>query len=295
MPFLRLLCLAALVGCSATPANLDCPINTVAVANACRNVCQDQSDCLASEHCSDGACIAGAADDGGVSAPDALSNSRDATANPDASPDASLTRPDASETKPDAHVVVNRDAGMPVECHNRSEQSCRATPGCTAYECPTCEGSAFATCANPGEGPPPCAAPQCRCEQLDERACDGRIDCRTVSCLDCQGGLNFAQCLESSAIPMCMEVSCGCAAHTDQASCDADPVCHTLFTQVCDPAIVPPPLCHMDFSGCGDGARVICNGPVMCRSIAPNCASGYAVATDGFCYEGCVLALDCAI
>ncbi len=208
---------------------------------------------------------------------------RDATARDAGAFDATIpdaTIPDA--TLPDAAAP---DAG--ASCHGLDEQACQAAPRCTTYRCPTCNGSQFAICADPGEGPPPCAAPQCSCIDLGAGDCSARPECIAFHCLDCAGNNNFMGCADLGTTSPCSPLACGCAQHRDEQSCVADAVCHPIFLQVCegDPNM---PQCFMRFSRCGNGARTVCDGLVTCRSLPPTCTDGMSVATNGTCYDGCV-------
>lgn len=284
----------ACAACADRSIPLSCPTGTRASGDRCKVVCLSQDDCVAGERCVEGLCEIASGSDAAIedgatrdaSARDA--GAFDAALADAAIPDATLadaTLADAAipdATLPDATAP---DAG--VSCHGLDEQACQAAPRCTAYRCPTCNGSQFVVCADPGEGPPPCAAPQCSCVNFGVGDCAARPECIAFHCLDCAGNNNFMSCADQGTTSPCTSLACGCEQHHDEQSCAADAVCHPIFTQVCegDPNM---PQCFMRFSRCGNGARTICDGPVMCRSLPPTCTGGMSVATNGVCYDGCV-------
>jgi hypothetical protein len=52
----------------------------------------------------------------------------------------------------------------------------------------------------------------------------------------------------------------------------------------------------MRFDHCADGGKADCIGPALCNMVAPVCEGQYyAVGIKDGCYEGCVLARECAV
>lgn len=264
----------ACAACAERAIPLSCPPGTRAIGERCKVTCANQDGCLAGERCIDGLCEAAGASDASVE---------------DASPKDAAPRDGGSS---DASFVdaAAEDAGG--SCRGLDEQACSASPRCTGFRCPTCDGSQFVLCGEPGDAPPPCAAPQCSCINLDAPACAARPECIAFHCLACAGDRRFHSCGDQGTPTPCAPLTCGCEQHRDEQSCAADQVCHPIYQRICegDPNM---PQCLMRFLRCGNGARTVCDGPVMCRALPPTCTDGTSVATNGFCYDGCVLMDDC--
>lgn len=262
----------ACAACADRAIPLSCPPGTRAIAERCKVTCLGPDDCLAGEQCVAGLCETASGSDASV---------EDARA-----PDAAAA--DAGHNN--GADAAAEDAG--ASCHGLNEAACQASPRCTAHRCPTCDGSQFVLCGEPGEGPPPCAAPQCSCANFGAVECAAHQECVSFNCLSCQGDNRFQSCGDPGTTSPCDPPLCGCDQHRDEQSCTADAVCHPIYVRVCegDPNM---PQCLMRFSRCGNGARTVCDGPVMCRSLPPTCTDGTSVATNGLCYDGCVRAEDC--
>src|SRR5205823_330564 len=104
-------------------------------------------------------------------------------------------------------------------------------------------------------------------------------------------------CTRSQDPPLfCAEPDCApatCESITTRDGCDASPNCHSVFVddQACKCA---PAGCCTRFSRCAEGKTAQCSGPVACDADQPLCEGPYVVAYTGVCYEGCVLASECA-
>jgi hypothetical protein len=129
--------------------------------------------------------------------------------------------------------------------------SCDADPGCTAFTCPSCNGSnSFAGCYDkngpqPGIGCPAIACPQ-PCHNLDQAGCAAQAS-QGCHALNCCG--SFTQCLGPNESGGCTCVGCS---GLDEATCKARPDCRADYCPSCDPAhpgfgcssaSEPPPQC----------------------------------------------------
>ena len=87
--------------------------------------------------------------------------------------------------------------------------------------------------------------------------------------------------------------STACAQLTSQVACETRGDCHALFADpgTCDCAMIG---CCMAFNRCADGGKALCTGNPQCEMMTPQCGSNYVVAYTASCYEGCVLASECA-
>ena len=89
-----------------------------------------------------------------------------------------------------------------------------------------------------------------------------------------------------------------CSTASTETECDALAECHAVFdaeprTPV-GTCTCPDFGCCTHFRSCESGSNATCNGSVLCKLAPPYCESGYAVATDGSCYVGCVKSSACA-
>jgi hypothetical protein len=87
-----------------------------------------------------------------------------------------------------------------------------------------------------------------------------------------------------------------CDQVTAQAECDTRSDCHSVFVDpgTCDCATAG---CCAHFSRCASGDHGQCKMPstFACAIATPYCESPvYVVSYTSSCYEGCVLATDCA-
>ena len=190
-----------------------------------------------------------------------------------------------------------------VPCRQLGDAACRARNDCAVGTCSVCDGGpAFVGCYDPAREPGPvCAAIACPapCSILDEASCKTRTDCRVDACRGCSGGSGFVRCAAPSDPPIgCPAIDCPqptCAQLTAKDACEARPDCHSVYVDsgVCGCASAG---CCARWSRCADGAAALCKSPaILCDLVTPHCEGPYVVSYSGSCYEGCVLATDCAV
>jgi len=200
-------------------------------------------------------------------------------------------------------LQTNTDGG-PAACRQLDQSACRARTDCAAATCSQCEGPVFTGCYDPArESPPVCdrlalVCPRASCSSLDEASCRTRTDCRVDACPDCNGGSGFVRCATLIDPPIgCPAIACPrptCAQLTAKDACAARSDCHSVYVDdgVCGCASVG---CCARWSRCADGAAALCKSPsILCDVVTPHCEGPYVVSYSGSCYEGCVLATDCA-
>jgi hypothetical protein len=207
---------------------------------------------------------------------------------------------------PDGGPDSGHDGGG-TACSTLDESACSARTDCAVGRCASIcgAGSSFVRCYDPAtEGPPPCPGiaapcpPPVVCSLLtDETSCQARSDCQPNYCPNCNGGSSFVGC---SAVgtggSLCPAIACPlpCSQVTTRDGCDARPDCHPVFVddRTCGCAAAG---CCAHFSRCADGATALCKAPaIACDAVTPYCAGPYVVGYTPGCYEGCVLATDCA-
>jgi hypothetical protein len=101
---------------------------------------------------------------------------------------------------------------------------------------------------------------------------------------------------EGDPINICPAMPCPltCAQMATRDACEARSDCHPVFVdgRDCNCAALG---CCTRFTRCADGATAVCQAPpITCDAVAPYCEGPYVVAYSGGCFEGCVLASDCA-
>ena len=194
------------------------------------------------------------------------------------------------------------DTGL-VPCRQLAESACRARTDCAAAMCSLCGGGpAYAGCYDPDIEPGPvctgiaCPAP---CSGLDQASCKARTDCRVDACPGCNGSSGFVQCADLNDPPIgCPAILCPqptCAQLTAKDACEARPECHSVYVdgRNCGCAALG---CCTRWSRCADGATAQCKAPpIACDALTPYCEGPYVVSYTNSCYEGCVLATDCAV
>lgn len=88
-----------------------------------------------------------------------------------------------------------------------------------------------------------------------------------------------------------------CSQLTTQTACDARSDCHSVFYDPGDCGCASPGCCAR-FSQCKEGAQAVCVSPSpgtgFCDMATPVCEGPYVLAYTTYCYEGCVLATECA-
>jgi hypothetical protein len=188
------------------------------------------------------------------------------------------------------------DAGA-VRCEDLSEAACAAS-NCLEKRCPGCFGQDFfGGCW--GEGPEPsCPDVDCPpdCSGLSEPACHAAGGaCRADYCPGCRTPDTFMGCARpTDPPPGCPPVYCPPCESLGEEECAADPGCHRVFegSELCG---CPTPGCCHHFARCAEGAQAYCRDDnLSCRRVQPFCEGPYVVSYEGFCYEGCALATDCA-
>ena len=87
-----------------------------------------------------------------------------------------------------------------------------------------------------------------------------------------------------------------CGQVTTQAECDSRSDCHSVFMDmsICDCSAIG---CCENFIRCADGGRANCSPPAGfgCAIAQPACGGAYVTSYTSNCYEGCVLASECAV
>jgi hypothetical protein len=80
----------------------------------------------------------------------------------------------------------------------------------------------------------------------------------------------------------------------DEQACTQSPSCHPVFYDpgTCDCAASG---CCTRFSNCAEGKQADCAGPATCLTDSEvYCEAPYVLSYRDSCYEGCVLADECA-
>ena len=182
-------------------------------------------------------------------------------------------------------------------CAQLDEASCRASDHCTPGTCNVCGHQQYAGCYNPGVASVFCPAIACQaCAGLDESACAARPDCKPQRCPGCSGDA-FVACGTTTDPPLsCPALKCTepCNMITNELDCAQRNNCHAVYADrgVCD---CSTPGCCIGFSFCADGRPAVCYSMVSCDfAPPPACGGPYVTSYVNGCYEGCVLANECA-
>ena len=202
------------------------------------------------------------------------------------------TAPDAGEADGwPAKDAATSEAGASSCSQQTTETACQGQSACHAVYV----DSGTCGCASPG-----CCARFSRCADGANATCTqpSSFACTTAQpyCESPMFKLSYSgSCYEGCVLAdECATASTvACSQVTTQSDCETRADCHSVFLEANDCGCAVQGCC-MRFSRCADGGQANCRDTAQCEAPEPLCGGSYVNSYTANCYEGCVLASECA-